>query len=84
MKDIFTLAIWLKYKAGHETIALSMDPIEGDLKTGAQFFSKNALNAMVQKQKVLLHLLWQIRPFWPLQLMPISNMPLKTAGKKLK
>lgn len=38
MKDIFTLAIWLKYKAGHETIELSMEPIEGDLNTGATLF----------------------------------------------
>ena len=40
MKDIFTLAIWLKYKAGHETIELSMEPIEGDLKTGATLFAQ--------------------------------------------
>ena len=40
MKDIFTLAIWLKYKAGHETIELSMEPIEGDLKTGARLFAQ--------------------------------------------
>ncbi len=40
MKDIFTLAIWLKYKAGHETVELSMDPIEGDLKTGSQLFKQ--------------------------------------------
>lgn len=40
MKDIFTLAIWLKYKAGHETIELSMEPIEGDLKTGAKLFAQ--------------------------------------------
>lgn len=40
MKDIFTLAIWLKYKAGHETIELSMEPIEGDLKSGAKLFAQ--------------------------------------------
>lgn len=40
MKDIFTLAIWLKYKSGHETIELSMEPIEGDLKTGARLFAQ--------------------------------------------
>lgn len=40
MKDIFTLAIWLKYKAGHETIELSMEPVEGDLKTGAALFAQ--------------------------------------------
>ena len=40
MKDIFTLAIWLKYKAGHETIELSMEPIFGDLKTGAKLFAQ--------------------------------------------
>ncbi len=40
MKDIFTLAIWLKYKAGHETIELSMEPIEGDLKTGSRLFAQ--------------------------------------------
>lgn len=40
MKDIFTMAIWLKHKSGFETIALSMDPVQGDLKNGAELFSK--------------------------------------------
>jgi cytochrome c oxidase cbb3-type subunit 3 len=38
MKDIFTLAIWLKHKSGVETIALSLDPVNGDLKKGADLF----------------------------------------------
>jgi len=40
MKDIFNLAIWLKYKAGHETIELSMEAIDGDLKTGSRLFAQ--------------------------------------------
>ena len=40
MREIFTMATWLKYKAGHETIELSMDPIDGDLKTGANLFAQ--------------------------------------------
>jgi len=39
MKDIFTLAIWLKHKSGFETIELSMDPIQGNLKNGAELFA---------------------------------------------
>lgn len=40
MKDIFTLAIWLQYKSGHQTIALSEEPISGDLKNGSLLFDK--------------------------------------------
>ena len=40
MKEIFNLAIWLKYKAGHETIELSMEAIDGDLKTGSKLFAQ--------------------------------------------
>jgi cytochrome c oxidase cbb3-type subunit 3 len=40
MKDIFTLAIWLQYKSGHQTIALSEEPINGDLKNGSLLFDK--------------------------------------------
>lgn len=38
MKDIFTLATWLKYKSGVETIPLSLDPIDGDIINGANLF----------------------------------------------
>jgi len=40
MKEIYNIAIWLQYKAGHKTIALSVDPIEGDLKNGSKLFAK--------------------------------------------
>jgi cytochrome c oxidase cbb3-type subunit 3 len=40
MKDIFTLAIWLQYKSGHQTIALSEEPIFGDLNNGSLLFTK--------------------------------------------
>lgn len=40
MREIFTMASWLKYKAGHETIELSMEAIDGDLKTGARLFAQ--------------------------------------------
>jgi cytochrome c oxidase cbb3-type subunit 3 len=40
MKEIYNLAIWLQYKSGHKTIALSEDPIDGDLKNGSILFAK--------------------------------------------
>ncbi len=40
MKEIFTMAIWLQYKAGHETIELSMEAVDGDLKTGSELFAQ--------------------------------------------
>ncbi len=40
MKDIFSLAIWLKHKSGVETIALSLDPIEGDIINGSAIFKQ--------------------------------------------
>ena len=40
MKEIYNLAIWLQYKAGHKTLELSQDPINGDLKNGSLLFEK--------------------------------------------
>lgn len=40
MKDIFTMAIWLKHRSGFETIELSLEPVTGDLKNGAELFSE--------------------------------------------
>lgn len=38
MRQIFTLSVWLKQQAGHETIDLSLEPIEGDLESGQRLF----------------------------------------------
>lgn len=40
MKEIFTLATWLKHESGVETIALSVDPIEGDFINGASIYKQ--------------------------------------------
>ena len=40
MREIYNIAVWLQYKSGHKTIALSEDPIEGDLKNGSLLFAK--------------------------------------------
>lgn len=53
MKDIFTLATWLKYKAGHETIELSMDPIDGDLISGSKLFTQKCAECHGQKAEGL-------------------------------
>lgn len=40
MRDIFTMAIWLKHQAGYETIALSEEVIHGDLEEGQWLFKQ--------------------------------------------
>lgn len=49
MKEIFTLASWLKQEAGHETIALSEDPVEGNLWNGADLFSQECIECHGKK-----------------------------------
>lgn len=49
MKEIFTLASWLKYKAGHETIELSLDPIDGDLSSGSQLYKQKCAECHGEK-----------------------------------
>jgi len=38
MREIFTLAAWLKQVSGHEQIELSLEAIEGDLESGQRLF----------------------------------------------
>lgn len=40
MKDIFTLAIWLKHESGVETISLPLKPIDGDPVAGSAVFQE--------------------------------------------
>jgi len=49
MKDIFTLATWLKHESGVETIALSLDPIEGDMINGASIFKQKCAKCHGEK-----------------------------------
>jgi len=49
MKDIFTLAIWLKHKSGVQTIELSMDPVAGNIKKGAELFEHKCAECHGQK-----------------------------------
>ncbi len=49
MKDIFILATWLKHKSGVETIALSLDPIEGDIINGATIFKQKCAECHGEK-----------------------------------
>lgn len=41
MKDIFTLAIWLKHESGVETISLPLEPIKGDPLAGSDLYKQN-------------------------------------------
>lgn len=38
MKEIFNMALWLQYQAGHEPISLGTEPVAGDLKKGALLY----------------------------------------------
>lgn len=40
MKDIFSMAIWLKLESGAESVELPLDPIEGDIDAGARLFKQ--------------------------------------------
>lgn len=40
MRDIFNLSVWLKQQSGHETIGLSLHPIDGDLANGQKLYAQ--------------------------------------------
>ncbi len=40
MKEIFNIASWLKYESGYQTIAISDEPISGNLDNGLELYLK--------------------------------------------
>lgn len=49
MRQIFTLSVWLKQQAGHETIELSLEPVEGDLLSGQKLFGQKCAECHGEK-----------------------------------
>ena len=49
MRDIFTLAIWLKFESKTETIALPEDPVAGDPYSGARLYARECAECHGQK-----------------------------------
>ncbi|MCA0933439.1 c-type cytochrome [Lutimonas saemankumensis] len=49
MKDIFTLAIWLKHESGAQTISLPLKPIDGDPVTGSSVYQQNCTECHGEK-----------------------------------
>ncbi len=49
MRDIFTLAIWLKFESKAETIALPEDPVTGDPYSGARLYARECAECHGEK-----------------------------------
>jgi len=49
MKEIFTLSIWLKQQSGHESVELSLEPIDGDLYNGQRLFDQKCAECHGEK-----------------------------------
>ncbi len=49
MKEIFALSVWLKQEAGHQTIELSLESIEGDMNNGQKIFRQKCAECHGEK-----------------------------------